>query len=287
MTLLTSTVDVGGILPPEYGQLVLEPIQAQALAMHPDVATVVTTNAHDFHVPIIREDAGAAWLTEGAEITPDDPTLDEIVVTPAKVGGLTIISRELARDSSPAAQALVGESIGRSIAVEIDRAFFTTVAPPAPDGLNDLPITDDDPPVEGITAVAAGGYTNLDAFAEAIAAVEAHGGTVTAFVTSPATALALAKVKTATGSNAPLLGPDGPTEGTRRRILGVPLHVSARVPTGTTWALDRTGVYTVLREGVQLAVSNDAYFSSDRIGVRATARIGFAFPIHGRIAKIS
>jgi hypothetical protein len=42
-------------------------------------------------------------VAEGAEITPSDPKLPELTVTPAKVAGLTIISRELADDSSPAA----------------------------------------------------------------------------------------------------------------------------------------------------------------------------------------
>ena len=50
--------------------------------------------------------------------------------------------------------------------------------------------------------VGAGAFADLDAFAEAISLAETVGATVTSFVTSPATALALAKVKTGTGSNA-------------------------------------------------------------------------------------
>ena len=51
---------------------------------------------------------------------------------------------------------------------------------------------------------------------------------MTAFVTSPATALALATVKMGTDSNAPLLGTDA-TSATSRQILGVPLYVSQYV----------------------------------------------------------
>jgi hypothetical protein len=50
--------------------------------------------------------------------------------------------------------------------------------------------------------VDAGAFADLDAFAEAISLAETVGATETSFVTSPATALTLAKVKTGTGSNA-------------------------------------------------------------------------------------
>ncbi len=54
------------------------------------------------------------------------------------------------------------------------------------------------------------------------------GATVTAFVTNPATALALATIKTATGSNQPVLGMDA-TAATARQILGRP---AVRLPGG-------------------------------------------------------
>ena len=51
---------------------------------------------------------------------------------------------------------------------------------------------------------------------------------MTAFVTSPASALALATIKQVTGSNQPVLGLDA-TSATSRSILGVPLYVTQYV----------------------------------------------------------
>ncbi|WP_166795258.1 phage major capsid protein [Micrococcus aloeverae] len=36
-----------------------------------------------------------------------------------------------------------------------------------------------------------------------------------------------------------------------------------------------------------MAVSSDAYFSSDRVAVRATMRVGFGFPASARLAVIA
>jgi HK97 family phage major capsid protein len=67
-------------------------------------------------------------VAEGAEITPSDPTLQELVVTPPKVAGLTIVSREMADDSDPAAAQVVGDGLARDIARRIDQAAFAGLA---------------------------------------------------------------------------------------------------------------------------------------------------------------
>jgi HK97 family phage major capsid protein len=89
-----------------------------------------------------------------------------------------------------------------------------------------------------------------------------------------------------TGLLAPLLGAD-PTSATSRSILGVPLYVSQYAPANTVYALDSTRVTLVIREDSTVAVSTDAYFSSDRVGVRAVMRAGFAFPHPASVAKIT
>ncbi len=108
------------------------------------------------------------------------------------------------------------------------------------------------------TYVNASAFANLDFAAEAISKAETVGAGVTAFVTNPATALALAKVKQATGSNAPLLGAD-PTAATSRSVLGVPLYVSASVAANTLWALDRSRVWLVLREDTTVEADRSVY----------------------------
>ncbi len=279
MALATTTTDVDGILPPEYGQLVEQPLRADALAFNPDVATTVAITSTQFHVPIVTDDVGATWPGEGQQINVDDPDITEIIVTPAKCAALTRVSNELANDSSPAAQEIVGRSIAATLTSEIDKAFFNDLPAPAPAGLASLGLLD-------ISNVAAGGFADLDPFAEALADCEQAGGRVTAFVTDPDTALDLATLKVTTGSLQPLLGVDA-TNGTARQILGVPLFVSRHVEPGVCWALDSSSVVTVLRQGVQLAVSHDHRFDYDQVAIRGIVRVGFAFAAPKRIVRIS
>ncbi|MGA4690704.1 phage major capsid protein [Rhodococcus sp. AB351] len=285
MALYTSSTNVSGILPDTIGALITQPVTAASVAM--EIATVVPTASHRYRVPIVTDDPTAAWTAEGAEISPSDATLDELIVTPSKVAGLSIISRELANDSSPHAQEIVGTGLARDIAKQIDAAFF---------GTN---VTDDGPPVvrnddqplglldlTACQSVDTGGtITNTDPFAEALSKAEQVGATITAFVANPTTVLTMAKVKKATGSNEPLLGND-PTAPTKRTVLGVPLYSSPAVAAGDIWAIPRDRVQVVLREDVTLDVDASAYFSSDRIGVRATMRVGFAFPHQAAIIRL-
>lgn len=260
-----------GILPPEYSTLITGPVAALALPFDPALATVITTGSASLNVPILKKDAGAAWVAEGGEITPDDPTLDELTITPSKVAGLTIVSRELADDSSPDAQKMVGDGLARSIITQINTAWLGNAAAPAQKGLGSLAAT--------ITAVT-GTLTNLDVFAEAISAAETAGFNLTGFVVHPTDALAIAKLKDGGTSNKALL--DNP-----REILGRPVFVSDKATAKTIWGLDAVQTLTILREDVQLAVSNDAYFSSDRIAIRASMRVGFGFPQPKSTVKIT
>ena len=84
--------------------------------------------------------------------------------------------------------------------------------------------------------------------------------------------MTLSQIKTATGSNAPLLGQDA-TQAGERRIPGVPLLVSPAVAVGTVWAYDVTRVWTVLRQDVTLDVDSSRYFESDRVAIRGTLRV--------------
>ena len=276
MAVYTTTTNVNALLPDEYGPLVVQPALAQSVfAM---AATTVTTSATEYRIPIVSADPTASWVAEGAEITPSDPTLQELTVTPPKIAGLTIISRELADDSNPAAAQVVGDGLARDIARRIDQAVFAGLASPAPAGLSTL---------SGVqTYVNAGAFGNLDFAAEAISKAETVGATVTAFVTSPATALALAKIKQSTGSNQPVLGMDA-TAATSRQILGVPVYVSQYVAANTLWALDSSRVWLVVRDDATVEADRSVFFTSDRVAVKATMRAGFGFVHPQSVVKVT
>src|SRR5215204_3359574 len=96
---LTTTSGAGILTPEEVGALVIRPLIETSVAAQ--VSTVVQTASHDFRVPVVSADPTAAWTAEGAEIAVSDPTLLEVVATPKKLAGLTVVTNELAQDSSP------------------------------------------------------------------------------------------------------------------------------------------------------------------------------------------
>jgi HK97 family phage major capsid protein len=276
MAIFTTTPDVSGLLPEDYGALIVQPVEQASIAVQ--VTTVIATDANTFRAPVVTGDGDAAWYGEGADLTGDGAEFDELEVTPSKVGRVVRISNELADDSSPEAAEQVGNSIARAIATQIDRAFFGNLASPAPKGLASL--TDVPTVYAGTT------WTNTDPFAEAITTADAEGGLIRFFVANPADYLAMLQIKKQTGSNEPLLGIDA-SQATRRTVLGVPLLSSKHVAVGTVWGIDPRFALTILRKDVTLETSRDVYFDKDMTAVKATMRAGFGFPHHRSLVKIS
>lgn len=268
MTFLTSTPGAGAILPEGTTGLIVKPVTELALPFQTALATYVPTSTHNLVIPIVDEDAAAEWTAEGQEIVIGEPVLSELEVIPGKVAGLVPVSREMAHDSNPAAQQVVGDSLARSIVRKVNAAFVGNLAAPAPKGLGSI-----------VPTVLTGTLDNLDVVLRAKAAIKSAGGTPTGILTSPDTALVLATLKEATDSNRNLLE-DAAT------VAGLPVFEHADVPAGTIWVLDSSRVYTTLREDVTVDVSEDAFFSSDRIGVRAIMRVGFGFPYPEAVVRI-
>ncbi|MEU8878580.1 phage major capsid protein [Streptomyces hydrogenans] len=274
MTLLSA--DASGLTPADYGSIVTKPVEALSVAYL--AGTKVMTNARSYRIPILVSDVNVGAVAEGAEITPSDADFDELEVIPAKFAGLTIASRELVDDSNPSAADQLGKSIARQIANSIDNALFNTLGGVNPAGFSAL---------AGISTVAAPvTYANLDPFEEAISKSEAAGGRITSWVTGAATALEIAKLKDATGSNKALLNPDLTADG-RRTILGRPIIVSPYVPADTVYGISKDDFLVVTREDTRLDVDRSAYFSSDRIGVRGTMRVAFGMPVPGAHVRIA
>ncbi|MBT2440323.1 phage major capsid protein [Streptomyces sp. ISL-36] len=276
MSMFTTASGTSAVLPPEYGELVTKPVEALSVAYL--TGTKVITGANKYIVPILTSDVTVGAVAEGAEITPSDADFDELEIVPAKFAGLTIVSRELADDSSPSAADQVGRSIARQIANAVDNALFNSLGGVNPDGLADL---------TGISTVSAPvTYANLDPFEEAVSKSEAAGGRITHWVTGAATALEIAKLKDASGSNRGLLNPDLSLEG-RRTILGRPVVISPYVPADVVYGVSKDDLLVVTREGTRLDVDHSAYFSSDRVGVRGTMRVGFAMPVAAAHVRIT
>ncbi|MBC2639663.1 phage major capsid protein [Rhodococcus wratislaviensis] len=272
-----NTSSSGAVLTPaQVDELLIRPVLAESVAAQ--VAKVIHTNASALRLPVVAADPTAAWTAEGAEIAVSDATLEEVNVAFHALKGLTVVSNELIEDSSPEASQLVGEGLARDVAKRLDAAYFGVSAANTPNGIGS---------VSGVQSVTfAGPWANLDPFHEALSLAETVGATVSAFVTSPAVALALAKIKTGTGSNTPLLGQD-PTSPTKRTIAGVPLFVSSAVAANIVWAIPFQRTVIGLRKDVDVATDTSAFFTSDRTAVRAVLRAGFGFAHAAAIVKVT
>lgn len=268
MTVLTTTSDVKGISPDAITELITLPVEAASVAIQ--ASTLIPTDATRTHIPLVTADPSAAWVAEGDEIGATDPTIDDIVAEPAKIAGLTIITNELAADTSPAAANIVGEGLSRDIARKIDLAYFggkgASLIQPA--GLEDLAFT---------LTVQPTAWDNFDPFEEAVSNAGELGLGVDTFVAHPDDVLALAILKESTSSKRGLLTPD-PTSPTRKMIAGVRLLPSPGVRPGTVWGIPKERSIIIRRNDVDLQTDRSAYFTSDRTAIRATMRVTFAFP---------
>jgi HK97 family phage major capsid protein len=275
------TAGAGPILSPaEVESLVVRPVLDQAVSAL--VSHVIQVGSHDLRVPVVLTDPQASFVPEGGEIPATDGTLTEIVVTPKKLAALSVISSELANDSSPAALQVVGDGMVRDVKRALDASFFKAAPGTTPDGPSGLGSL--------TTAVAsnAGSWANLDSFEAAKANAETLHTEVTAFVAAPATILALSTLKEygTAGSNKPLLSTDV-TQPVSRTISGVPLYSSPAVSADVVWALPAQHVLFVIRQGADLVSDSSVMFTSDRVAIRITMRVSYAFTLPLAVTKIT
>lgn len=237
----------------------------------------ITTKSIRF--PVVSKDPTAQWVAEGAEINPSDAQVDEVDVVPPKVAGLTIITRELADDTSPEAAEVVGDGIARDIARKVDAAFFGSLPSPAPAGL---------PSLTGVSLMKAGTTwgPSLDVFAAGASLAEQESANLTSWVASPTTALALHGLRQGNGSNVPLLATD-PAQPSRRLIEGRPLLVSAAVRDGVVWGIPEDRAHVVVRDNAKIETDYSVFFTSDRVAVKGTMRVGFGFVHQAAVVKVA
>src|SRR5215207_8886523 len=152
----------------QVNELFFRPLTQQSIAGQ--TMTTVLINEHSYRFPIVTADPSAGWVAESAEIPVSDMTLAEQTATPSKLAALSVISQELADDSSPPAVAAVGAGIVRDLTRKLDQALFTATTTNGPGGL---------PGVAGVTAVSAGAsYGNVDSFTAAVYSAAQQNATI-------------------------------------------------------------------------------------------------------------
>lgn len=289
MSLFTNNSGKAVLLPEQVANLVVQPLIDRSIATQ--VSSVVQIGSHDLRIPVVQKDPTAAWTAEGAEINVSDANLAEVKVTPAKLAGLSVISNELANDSSPAALQVVGDGLVRDLIRATDLAFFGDPnSPEAPAGINALAgVTElqvGDQVLAGVPVVEGATGSSMDWAILAKSYAELHNTAITAFVTSPGRAAYLEMQKESEISHRSLIQPD-PTSPTGRRIAGVPLYTTPACHDDAVWCIPQAHTFVAIRQGATVEADRSAFFSSDQTALRAILRIGFGFTYPEAVVKVS
>lgn len=73
----------------------------------------------------------------------------------------------------------------------------------------------------------------------------------------------------------------------QRRILGVEVRVWPFVPDGTAYAIPQDRALVVVRDDTTVETDRSVCSTSDRVAVKATTRVGFAFVHPQAIVRIT
>lgn len=240
-------------------------------------ATVVGAIEGDepaIRVPFVADDGVVGFIAEGAEIPDADQEFDEVVVLTGKVAALGKYSFETL--AQPEAARMVVESLSRSVVTKANQAYLGNAdAAPGPTGLLNTPgIVDFETPIAD----------DLDLLVDAVSFIELDGGTATHIIANPTAWATLSKLKRGADSNESLVGAG--TVAAERALLGLPVLVTPAMPAGSLLVVDQSAVIGA-QSPVRVARSDDAYFSSDSIGVRVTWRLGWKVMYGSRVAKLT
>jgi HK97 family phage major capsid protein len=207
-------------------------------------------------IPKLDLSGDVAHIPEGNTFDEAEAEAEEVLLKTAKIGVLVRISRE--QLAQPLVPDVVRDAIERAVRVKADTVTVNGGAG-MPQGIADQ-------------AIAAGSITNnLDPVVDACALIESGWGTPSHVVCSPSAWASVSRLKKESSSNESLIGAG--TAPAPRSLLGLPVLVNAALPDGHLLVLDRRQVLSAYGE-VLTAVSNDVYFASDEIGIRASWRFG-------------
>lgn len=205
----------------------------------------------------IKGQDGAAtgyWVGESKGVPVSKPDFSSVELTPLKVGAISVCSKELVADSTPAAEMWIRDAIAEAIAQRVDTTFIGGAAASAgvsPAGL-----------LNGLSPSAPSG-TNADAVIADLQTL--YSGFLTAknasglyHVMTPSMAKAIGLMRNSLGQDEfPGLGADGGT------LKGDPVVTGENVTTGDWILMKPSDIYKIGDMGVEISMSDSATIEQD------------------------
>jgi len=197
-----------------------------------------------------RDGASTAyWVGEGQPIPATASDFSAVTLTPLKVAALAVVSNELLRDSSPAAEGLVRDALAEAISQKTDSTFLgatAAVANVSPAGM-----------LHAVAATISAGNdgdgvrADIKAlYANFITAKNASGLT---FIMNPAMAKAIQLITTTLGvQEFPGINQNGGT------LMGDPVVTGDNVAAHHVILLKPADIYKIGDLGLQVSISRDA-----------------------------
>ncbi|MEE2852233.1 MAG: phage major capsid protein [Actinomycetota bacterium] len=208
------------------------------------------------------DDDEAQLSDEADEIPEAQPDLAERVIYTSKVTQLVRLSNE--QFLQPTTAENIAQSVARAVTRRGDLFFVQQAAPTAPAVA----------PVAGlanVTGLVDGGTVadTLDGLIDLIAQLQQNLATPSLLLLDPTGWASFRKLKATT--NQSILGVG--TTDAQQMLLSLPVIVNVAVPQGIGFVIDRRAIMSAVGT-LKVATSDDRYFETDSVGVRATWRLG-------------
>lgn len=249
----------------EIQSLLVQPLESESvfLASGPKI---IDTNG-PIRIPRIASGLTVGFVGEGAQIPESSVGLDEVSMLPSNLKSLKVISRvtsEVLRSSAQSLDAILKQRLATDTAKALDVALFTG---------NGNANT-----IKGLlnqTGVATGvlDATKTDSLLDGIGIARANEVKPNRWFLSPADYLAIRKIKDTSGKY--ILQPDLTATG-QEVLFGVPVTVTAQIPTGKAALVDMNLVAVARDMAPSITVDSSRYFDTDEVALRVVTRYDLA-----------
>ncbi|WP_168702107.1 phage major capsid protein [Gordonia paraffinivorans] len=231
------------------------------------VSGEIIGDAPSLRVGYVTDD-DAAVTPEGQEIDESEPTLDEVVVKTSKITQLVRISNEQWRQQGTSDQ--LAQSVRRALIKKSDILFLSDP---------DSGIAERDDIVDGGAVDG-----DLDGLINLETEIREAGGDPRLWILSPRAWALIRQIKTSTDSNVALLGAG--VEDMTPRILSLEVVVNPALEPGDGLLVDPSAIVSAVSQ-IEVATSDQQYFSSDSVALRAIWRVGHEIVRPDRVGRFT
>ena len=270
----TQTTAAGGALTQQQvADLLLQPLQAKSVFLAAGPRIFDTDGGNNLRIPKLVSSTGATFVAEGATIPDDDTTFGEITLLPKTMQAVKVITKvsdELLRQSIVALDQVLKDRLVTDIAAALDNAFINGTGTTQPLGML---------AAAGTQSIVVTGAATTDLLYDMSAKLLTANVDPTGarWLITPYVFNVLRKTK-ASGTGEYMIQPDLTAAG-KFQLLGWPVDVSSRIPTGAAatyyskivlWV---PSLYAVARDiAPEVKVLTERYADTGQVGIRVQAR---------------